>query len=279
MPTVDGVTLDIIEGARVRYEKGRYVEAVRTAVVDLTGSGEITAGAFTEDQLLGFAVNHLQIPPTGTPHAHFPGLTLQAKAARPQGGQSRIFRVELIYKRTDENPAPPGHQFDISVTSTAQQIETMVGRDGTPITVEFTPPGATVAKVQGAVIHPDVAAETISLSETFQSFDPTAVTRVWTNVVNEGPFFYDRCAQDGEWRITGISATLVDPNTLPFASWRFSYTIVKKPEIITGVVGGHNPQVYYVDDNGDPPDGLQAGVGYKTVEWYFGMDFANLFGS
>ncbi len=278
MATVDGVTIDIIEGARVRYAKGRYVEAVRTAVVDLTGSGQITAGAFTEDQLLAFAVQHLQLPPTGQPHQHFPGLFLEAKAARPQAGQSRIFRVELIYKRLEENPPPTGHQFEISVSSTAQQIETMVDRDGDPITVEFTPPGATVAKVQGAVIHPDVAGETITLSETFQSFDPTAVTRVWTNATNDGPFFYDLNAQAGEWRITFIGATLVDGFTSPFATWRFSYQIVKKPEIITGIVGGHNPQVYFVDDNGDPPAGLVAGDGYKTVPWYFEMDFSNLFG-
>jgi len=278
MPTVDGVTLDIIEGARVRYEGNRYVEAVRTAVVDLTGFGTVAGGAFNEDQLLAFAVQHLQLPPIGTPHAHFPGLSLQAKAARPQAGQSRVFRVELIYKRLEENAPPAGHQFEISVSSTAQQIETMVDRGGVPITVEWTPPGASMAKVQGAVIHPDVAGETISLSETFQSGDPTAVTRVWTNATNQGSFFYDQSASGGEWRITFIGAVLVDGFTIPFPTWRFTYQIVKKPEIITNVVGGHNPQVYYVDDNGDPPVGLMAGTGYKTVDWYFQMNFANLFG-
>ena len=71
--TVDGVTIDIIEGARVRYAKGRYVEAVRTAVVDLTGAGQITAGSSSQDPLPPFAAHHSPLPPAAQPPSHFPG--------------------------------------------------------------------------------------------------------------------------------------------------------------------------------------------------------------
>ncbi len=272
------VLLDIIEGARIRFHKGQYVEAARTAIVDVS---HLAPDMLVNDQALAVAIGTSGLPATGDPHPHLAGLFLATKSGRPEAGDNAIFRIELSYKRLDTEPVPPGDTFSLSVSSTAQQIETMVDKDGDPIIVEFTPPGATVALKQGGVIHPDVASETITLSETAQSADPTAITRVWTNAVNDGAFRYDRSAKTGDnsWRLVNISADLKDGFTSPFATWVFSYTLVKRPEIIAGVLGGHNPQVFYVDDNGDPPDGLDEGVGYKTIPWYDKMDFSNLFGS
>ena len=279
------VVKDIVDGARVSFSKtGGYVSANRVFVLDFAGGtggggGQPLApsGNLPEDLILAAALSHPELPSTGAPHQMFPGLFVDTKTARAESGQSLIVRVDVSYKRNDEDQPAPGGNFALRFSSTSQQIETMVDRQGVPIVVTFTPPGKSIRK-QGAVIHPDIAAETISLSETAQSADPTAITRVWQNAVNTGPFFYDTNASAGEWRIVEISAELIDATTIPFATWRFSFVIVKKPEIIVNVVGGHNPQVYFVDDNGDPPDGLVAGEGYLTVPWYDVMDFGNLFG-
>ena len=268
------VVIDIVDGARAQVENNEIVELSRVAILDYSA----LTRPFILDEIIIDAVTTRLLPATGLPHILTPNLYLKSKVAMPEAGQSRIVRVELAYSRIDEFGQPPGATWAVRVNSSSVAIESTVDRSGVPITVAWTPPGATVADVQGGVIHPEVASMSITASHSAQSTSPTMMPLVWTNAVNTGGFAFDPTAQPRSWRVVNVAVELVDPESLPFPTWRFAYTIVKVPITVQGAAGGHDPMVFYKDDNGDPPEGLVAGVGYKTIEWYTAMSFASLFG-
>lgn len=273
-PELPVTVLDIVDGARARLENGVIIEISRVAILDYSALN----GPFILDQVIIDALETIALPRTGTPHPLRDSLVLKSKVASAESGQSRIVRVELAYVLLSDFDQPPGSNYSLRVNGSSVAIESTVDRSGNPITVEWTPPGATVAKVQGGVIHPEVASMSITASATSQSTSPTLMPLVWTNAVNIGGFAFDPSAMARTWRIVNVSVELVDPESLPFPTWRFAYTMVKVPITVAGAAGGHDPMVFYADENGDPPEGLVVGTGIKTIEWYSTMNFASLFG-
>jgi hypothetical protein len=258
--------LDIIDGALLRRHKGTIAEVTRVAIVK-------TAAPATEDAALLQALQDPAMPAANAEHGQYPGLFLVDQQVRALG--PTLFHVDLLYQRPEGGgfDPPPNFPLRIAGGASVQQIETMVDRFGNPITVTHN------GVLQGGVIHPEVAVEYLRLGETAQSADPTIIHRTWVNVVNSGPFFFDVAANPREWRITDINFELEDPDTLPYPTWQFGYELHKRPVVVFGVVGTHDPQVYYKDpDTGQPPNGLVAGVGYKTIQWHQAMNFTALFG-
>jgi hypothetical protein len=261
-------TLDIIEGARYREVTGSVAEITRTAIV--TGVTGI-AGA---DSMLREALDDDDIPAPGSEHPIESELFLEERIPRPLG--LGIVNVELIYRRPAGGglDIPPGYAFIMRGGSAVEQIETVVDRFGNEITVAYN------EHELGGKIHPLVAAEQLSLGElNVGSADPTIVHRTWTNTVNTGTFFFDVVAAPRTWLITDISFELVNAAAQPFPLWNFTYELRKRPQIIQGIVGGWDPQVVYEAEDGTIPADLEAGVGYKTVEWHVPLDFAFLFGA
>ena len=261
------VILDIVDGALLRKHNGVIAEVVRTAIVQVDAPG-------INDSALLAALQQVGMPADNSEHPQFPGLYLEDHQVRAIG--PTLFNVELNYRRPEGGGFDPPPNFPLRVAGGAslEQVETMVDRFGTPITVSHN------GVVQGGVIHPLVALEQLRLGETAQSADPTIVHRTWVGAVNTGAFFFDTAAAPREWLITDINFELEDPDTVPFPTWSFGYELRKRPVVVLGVVGTHDPQVYFKDaDTGQPPDGLVAGVGYKTVTWHDALNFAQLFGS
>lgn len=259
--------IDIVEGALLRKHKGLIAEVTRTAIVQVDTPG-------INDEQLNACLAVSPIPAANSVHPQFADLILDDQVVRAIG--PTLFHVELQYRRPEGGSFQPPPNFPLRIAGGAslEQVETMVDRTGTPITVEHN------GVVQGGVIHPLVALEQLRLGETAQSADPTIVHRTWVGAVNTGSFFFDGAASPREWLITDISFELEDRETLPFPTWSFGYELRKRPLVVAGIVGSHDPQVYFRDqDTGLPPDGLVAGVGYKTVTWHDSLDFAALFGA
>lgn len=260
------VLIDIIEGSRWREVTGAVVEIARTAIIDgLPG----TAG---DDSLLREALDTTGVPEPGAEHPTEQDLILEERIPRPL--DATIVQVELIYRRPGGGGVdiPPGFAFIMRGGSAVEQIETAVDRFGELITVTHND------HTIGGKIHPLVAAEQLTLGETVKMADPTILHRTWTNAVNMGPFFFDVVAEPRTWLITNIGYELVNAESFPFATWNLVYELRKRPQIIAGVIGGWDPQVVYEADDGTIPGNLIAGEGYKTVQWHFPMDFAQLFG-
>lgn len=259
--------LDIVEGALLRRHKGDIVEVVRTAIVQLDSPLPFDTALFGAIVIPG-------MPAANDPHPVFAGLYLEDQQVRAIG--PTLLHVELNYKRPEgpDSDPPPNFPLRIAGGASLEQVETMVDRMGVPITVEHN------GVVQGGVIHPLVALEQLRLGETVQSADPTIIHRTWVGAVNTGPFFFDQVAAPREWLITDITFELEDADTIPFPTWSFGYELRKRPAVVLNVVGTHDPQVYFKDpDTGQPPDGLVAGLGYKTITWHDALDFAALFGA
>ena len=264
------VQVDLIDGARYRERDGKLVEISRVAII----SG---LPVRPTDLVLNSARAFLQLNGQGpqTPHPTHTNLTLRDRVLRPL--DPTIVIAELVYSLPGDQPAPPNFPIAVAGGASSAQIETMVDRDGVPITVEH-PPGSGIK--QGGVIHPLVAEETLRLSEVAQSSDPTLTQRVFSNTVNEGPFFFDCGAIARTWLIEEIAFELLDAESTPLPTWSFRYSLRKKPIVIAGIAGSHDPQVFFKDpETGQPPEGLTAGVGYKTIPWHFSTNFAVLFGA
>lgn len=243
------VTLDILQGSiSVSESAGIITSAKRTALVSGNWSSlSAAAGDILSDANLP-AVGH-KITINGQ------DLHLEDRDVRLiDGGDAE---VELAYKRRD---TPETMQYRIGTS--VEQVTTQLDREGNPITVTHN--GVT----QGGEISADDSLTVLEAEFVTQSATPGTVVATWGNKVNSTAWMG---GAPGEWRVTHASAELVDSTTSPHPEYRFRFQFTHR-------AGGWQPAVAFVDpETGNPPPGLVAGTGYKTVNHYHEIDFNTVF--
>lgn len=247
------LTIDILEGVRWREEKGVVKEVSRLAVV----SG-LTLGPDAE-QAVAQALNHVDMPKPGDSHPLVVGLFLADRF--PVARDPTIMQVELRYKIPGliDQP-PPGEPWTLSGGAALEEIETQLDRDGNQVTVEHQ------GVVQGVRIRPLMPREELNAEWTGQSTTPGQVVRAYVGKTNELTW---QGWLPGSGLCMSITFDPIDVTQSP-PLYRFNASFRQKDDDGSG----HDPQVVFIDpESGEPPPGLVAGVGYKTVPWYIRADF------
>jgi len=264
MPISSISEIDIIEGVFARETGGRVTELHRLGRFRVTPGD----GTFNEDQVVFEMLQDVgTFPIPGAPHPHDAALVLTDREVRAL--DTNTLTCLYVYKRPDSGgfPPPPANSFVISGSAGVEQIETALDRQLNQITVADAG-----GLVQGGRITPLEARSEISLRQNALSSDPFSFSETWTNTVNTGSFFYDTNATARTWLFARVGFTLIEPFSLPFPTWEFNFELRKNPD-------KWDPQVIFRDpETGEPPDGLVAGVGYKTIQWHSALNFATLFG-
>ncbi len=167
-------------------------------------------------------------------------------------------RIELVYRRQRPEPVTP-----IRGGTAVEQIVREVDKNGTPISVTYTPPEGE-AITQGGHITPLVPRSTITIESIERVDEPQIVINAWLGKVNSDLWHAGR---PKTWLIVRADWEEVDAFSDPRVhrfTWDFEHR-VEKWEPIT---------VAYKDPaTGEQPPDLQENVGRKDIEWYDAVDF------
>ena len=228
------VIADIIEGARWKEVNGTVTEITRIYDVrDLPAPpppstpGVAFAVQLGFDELHQIALNVPSVPQPGEAHPVKSALVVTSRIPRARSPFAVRILVHYSLPGGSGFDPPPGSSFVLSGGSSVEQIETQLYRlaqpDGTPagnqITVEHN--GVT----QGVEISPFEARDVLRVGNVFQSADPQALSRSWTNLVNSGTFLWDGSAIPRTWLVTEYPFTLTNSDTLPFPTYEFTVSL------------------------------------------------------
>lgn len=251
------VTIDILEGARWVEEPGGVKEISRLALASgfqpgggLGGVGEI---------IIALALNHTDMPKRGDEHPIETGLVLANRFAIVR--DTGVVQVELRYKVPGliDQP-PPGEPWTLRGGASLEEIETQIDRDGNQITVSHND------KTQGGVIRPLMPRRELHAEWTNQSMFPGALVDAYVGKTNLSEW---QGGPPGTWLCTELTFDPANVDKTPVL-YRFNGSFRQKDDDGSG----HNPQVVFIDpETGQPPTGLVAGVGFKTIPWYLFAEF------
>lgn len=246
------VTIDIVENARWREEKGRVVEITRVAVVSGLSQELGYDGAFW------FARIEPLIPKSGTQHPIETTCILEQRTFQALG--PTMAQVELVYRRPDyEQQNWPGYDFSISGGTALEQSETQLDKNGVQITVTHQ------NITQGGSVTVLRPRDQITFRNRVYSSQPGVITRAYVGRTNSTAW---NAGSPGTWLCESINFELEDAQSDP-PGWDFTYVFRFNPN-------GWNPQVVFIDpETGKPPTGLVANVGYKSVSIYDTADFGS----
>lgn len=165
--------------------------------------------------------------------------------------------IELTYRRQSG--------FDVSAGVRLLERIDQFDKEGTQVTVEWKE--GVPEPIQGGEFTALIPVATITYEWVEQVEKPGAYLKGWIGKTNSDNW------EDGEagtWMALDAAVQLVDETASP-RKWRFSMEFAHDPD-------GWNPQVIYIDERtGRPPKGLEADVGYKTVEKYEQRNFGGTF--
>jgi len=235
---------------------------LRYLVTGVSGSGGASS--------LQAALTDAGVPAYGVRSTTFPNLYCVNRSARLAPGAKDVFEVDVELVSSSQLEA--GWIFHFS---TAQQnYETQRDGNGFPITVQYQFPNdhwdsdlAGVLLTQGAtinVLRPAYEAYATGIVDT--EF-PLSVQEKYFLHVNSTEWFG---AQPGEWMCASIISDPHDLSTEP-RKYKFQVRFQHKR-------GGWQPMVYFQHQGEIPPD-LIPGIGYKSVYWYAGADFNEMWPS
>lgn len=251
------LTIDLLEGVRWREDKGVVKEISRLAIVsDLhLGSGFGNAA----EHVVRIALNHADMPQPGDPHPAETGLFLAERF--PIARSTRIVQIELRYKIPGliDQP-PPGEPWTLRGGASLEEIETHIDRDGNQITVEHN------GVPQGGVIRPLMPRRELHAEWKGQSMLPGDLVDAYVGKTNLTLW---QGGLAGTWLCTELTFDPADQTQTPVL-YRYNASFRQKDDDGSG----HDPQVVFHDrESGEPPVGLVAGVGYKTIPWYLRVEF------
>lgn len=251
------IHIDILEGVRWREEKGVVKEISRLAIVS-----EITTAGGTDpsgELIVAAALDHTDMPQPGDPHPVKTGLVLTDRF--PIARSTRIIQIELRYKIPGLiDPPPPGEPWTLHGGASLEEIESHIDRDGNQITVAHN------GVVQGGVIRVLMPRRELHPEWTGQSLFPGDLVDAYVGKVNLSTW---QAGLPGTWLCTELTFDPADPSQTPVL-YRYNASFRQKDDDGSG----QQPQVVFIDpETGQPPPGLVAGVGYKTIAWYLGAEF------
>lgn len=249
------VISDIIDGARWNETDGVVTEIVRLFMVTFpTPAPDL----FREGNLFGSLVA-VGIPQPGDAHPIKSNCFVVQRNVLPQS--PRLFTVEVVY-RDPTQPEADGDDYQVSISSTLEQVETERDLFGNQVTVQHQ------QVTQGGQVSVLRPRHGVTFTRIENTTAPGAIGLAYVGKTNDALW---QSGAAGTWMLESYQADLV---VAAADRWRCSYTFRYNPD-------GHDPQVVFIDpESGRPPPGLVAGVGYKTVEQYdqatFGTGGLNL---
>jgi len=286
---------DIIDGSRLKEENGVVVSIDRVFILSDLPIGIVA------DEVLKTALDDRSIPLRSATHPIFSNLVVMSRVPKALG--PTIVQVTVTYAVPGGGSFDPpfGSQYMNSGGTSVEQTERALHRlnqskapngggipqgdaAGDQITVQYTPPGATEAKIQNGEITPFEGRSVMTFGAQITTTAPWLLAESWVNQVNNGPFFYSQ-APARTWLVTDMTYELtVRTSSNGFPIYEMSLTLRHNSDTWDPFVIFIDPETGRppgpeLDAAGDPiPDtGLISGVGYKNVKWHDERDFNQLF--
>lgn len=249
------VIADLVQENTLVEEYGELTEALRVFLV--TGVTGVDAGA-----AMASALVTIGIPVVGDSiSVSFPNCRVERRTARlvGQNGSTATVRVDVEYRlQRPEAEAATALRGGASLN----QVRTQVDRDGEPITLTYA--GETIrAEVDVLDARNHFSTEFVKMVAS-----PEAYAGAYVNHVNNDEFRGDPI---GTWLCTNCDWEMVNPNTDPNPTYRFSFEFEKRD-------GGHVYTVAWKDEDGTIPEDVVEGEGIKDIDWHQASAFGD-FGS
>lgn len=253
------LTIDLLEGVRWREHKGVVREVSRLAIVSGITDTFGQQGASDGEAVIPVALNHTDMPQPGEEHPLLTGMVLEDRFVVPRS--TKIIQVELRYKVPGGDPPPPGQPWTLSGGASLEEIESQLDRNGNQIVVTHN------GRPQGGVIRPLMPRRVLHARWTGQSMFPGDLVDAYAGKTNLSDW---QGGLPGTWLCLDIDFDPVDVRADPVL-YEYNASFRHKDD---GGGEGHDPQIVFIDpETGQPPPGLVAGEGFKTIPWYLRAEF------
>jgi hypothetical protein len=202
--------------------------------------------------------------------AAYPGMRCVDRTVTLIDDNVGSFYVDVEYVPIADSQAG----FIFESTGSLNQVTKERNYYGVPITVSHTYPAddpdfPSETVTQGASVSVMSPQITMAATGIIQVDYPLNTLVDWLWKVNSVAWMGGIA---GGWLCVDVGHKLLDSSTSPY-KYQFRFAFQYKPD-------GWNPMAYFIDSRtGEPPSGLVAGTGYKTVSSYPTKDFNELFPS